>query len=253
MRLRRSSEPDSQGLTRMVKPMLRGNALDRCAVLFGERCPGHHHRRDPLAGHEDQVPCVARRSRRPSGTQRPVTAAGSFPRRHRGSNQRDTLKTPVGVSARRNTCHAVAGVEPVLESVNAPAPVAAHVSISDIWRTSNFARRSRQVRTRFVVNQGDARVVRRSRQSPDNAPLSAPINDSLISTPVMRVLPAQMAVRMSRPPPTPITATSPLRRRYGREVTSYPTQSSDFGSPSHLVMTVPASPSIAAVASVVGV
>ena len=64
--------------------------------------------------------------------------------------------------------------------------------------------------------------------------------------PVMRVLPAQIAVRMSRPPPTPMTATPPRRIRYGSEVTSYCTQSSDAGSPSHLVITVPASPSMAA-------
>ena len=44
--------------------------------------------------------------------------------------------------------------------------------------------------------------------------------------PVMRVLPDQIAVRMSRPPPTPMTATSPLRMRYGkrRDVVLHPVE-----------------------------
>ena len=49
-----------------------------------------------------------------------------------GSYQRETLKTPVGVSARRKTRHPSRVYRPFSDSVNAPAPVAAHVSISDI-------------------------------------------------------------------------------------------------------------------------
>ena len=61
--------------------------------------------------------------------------------------------------------------------------------------------------------------------------------------PVTERLWPQIADRMSRPPPTPMTATSPWRTWYGRLVTSYGTHASDSGRPSHLVTGVAASPS----------
>jgi len=65
------------------------------------------------------------------------------------------------------------------------------------------------------------------------------------SMPVIDLLSAQMAVQTSRPPPTPMTATSPPRRRwYGADVTSYCTQSSDSRSPSQRVTSVKALPSM---------
>ena len=67
----------------------------------------------------------------------------------------------------------------------------------------------------------------------------------LISMPLIERLRAQSAVRMSRPPPTPTTPTSPFRiNRWGSEETSYFTQSSLPTSPSHCVITVPAPPSM---------
>src|SRR5688572_26748961 len=80
-----------------------------------------------------------------------------------------------------------------------------------------------------------------------------PTSASLISIPVICGFPAQIAVRISRPPPTPMIATLPLRSRYGSDVTSYCTQLSDDGLPSQWVMTVPASPSMAASAARTGV
>jgi hypothetical protein len=74
----------------------------------------------------------------------------------------------------------------------------------------------------------------------------------LISMPVIDGLPNLIAVRTSRPPPTPITPALPCRRWYGSAVTSYSTHSSDAGLPSHCVIAVPACPSMFACAIITG-
>ncbi len=55
--------------------------------------------------------------------------------RSSGLYHRDTVKIPSSVRRSRKIFHASTVYSAFSDSVNAPAPVAAHVSMSDIWMT----------------------------------------------------------------------------------------------------------------------
>ena len=116
--------------------------------------------------------------------------------------------------------------------------------MSDICRTSNRSLGAREVGARLVVDEPDAGRVGNAARTRGSDRVMASSSTRLISMPVTVGFRNASAVRMSRPPPTPMTPACPFRSRYASEATSYWTHSSDAGSPFHSVIGVPAMPSI---------
>ena len=209
-RVGHGAQQQTRSRTRRLQP------LDRCAILG---------RRTATAR-----PAASRRAAR-SQDQSAGRGAGDAAieqRRHRqrqqaarlgracGLNQRDTLNTPRRRQPVEEDLPALARVEAVLgQRERAGAGRGPRVDQRHLQDVEPL-RRPRQVRPRLVVHERHVRIGRRCRRSRDSAALRRRSTSALlISMPVTDVLPPQIAESTSRPPPTPMTATSPLPQVIG--------------------------------------